>query len=87
MVKDHFLLENQSMQPTALELSTIPELVEELMRRKTFLGVIVHSEEEQKGPWRGERMFKVRFNDNLDASETSRLLERVADHMDQTEDA
>jgi len=73
------------MQPTALELSTIRELVEELMRRKTFLGVIVHSEEEQKGPWRGERMFKVRFNENLDAGETSRLLERIADHMEQTE--
>ena len=84
MVKDHFLLENP-MQPTVLELSTIPELVEELMRRKTFLGVIVHSEEEQKGPWRGERMFKVRFNENLDAGETCRLLEHVAGRMEQTE--
>ncbi len=73
------------MQPSALELSTIQELVEELMRRKTFLGVVVHSEQEQKGPWRGERMFKVRFNDNLDAGETSRLLERVAGHMDQSD--
>ncbi len=73
------------MQPTALELSTISELVEELVRRKTFLGVIVHSEEEQKGPWRGERMFKVRFNENLDAGETCRLLEHVAGRMEQTE--
>ncbi len=55
------------------------------MRRKTFLGVIVHSEEEQKGPWRGERMFKVRFNENLDAGETCRLLEHVAGRMEQTE--
>jgi hypothetical protein len=73
------------MQPTALELSTIHELVEELMRRKTFLGVVVHSKEEQKGPWRGERMFKVRFNENLDAGETCRLLEHVAGRMEQTE--
>jgi hypothetical protein len=79
-----FCWRKTSMQPSALELSTIQELVEELMRRKTFRGVIVHSEEEQKGPWRGERMFKVRFNENLDAGETSRLLERIADHMEQT---
>jgi hypothetical protein len=73
------------MEPTTLELCTTRELVEELLRRKTFLGVVVHSEEELKGPWQGERMFKVRFNDNLNAGEARRLLGRVAEHMEQTE--
>ena len=73
------------MQPTTLELCATRDLVEELMRRKTFLGVIVHAEQELKGPWEGERMFKVRFNDNLNAAEACRLLERVAEHMEKTE--
>ena len=30
-------------------------------------------------------MFKVRFNDNLNASEACRLLGRVAEYMEQTE--
>ena len=73
------------MQPTALELYTTRELVDELLRRKTFLGVIVHSEEELKRAWQGERMFKVRFNDNLNAGEACRLLGRVAEYMERTE--
>ncbi len=73
------------MQPTALELFTTRELVEELLRRTTFLGVVVHAEEELKEAWQGERMFKVRFNDNLNASEACRLLGRVAEYMEQAE--
>jgi hypothetical protein len=73
------------MQPTALELCTTRELVEELLRRKTFLGVIVHAEEELKTVWQGERIFKVRFNDNLNAGEARRLLGRVAEYMEQAE--
>ncbi|HVS34747.1 MAG TPA: hypothetical protein VMS17_04140 [Gemmataceae bacterium] len=73
------------MQPSALELCTTRELVEELVRRKTFLGVIVHSEEELKEEWQGERMFKVRFNENLNAGEACRLLGRVAEYMEQAE--
>ena len=73
------------MQPTVLDLCTTRELVEELVRRKTFLGVIVHSEEELKTDWQGERMFKVRFNENLNAGEACRLLGRVAEYMEQTE--
>jgi hypothetical protein len=69
------------MQPSPIELFTTAELVDELMRRQTFLGVVVHSEEELKGAWKGERTFKVRFNSNLDATQTCRLLETVAEHM------
>jgi hypothetical protein len=66
-----------------LELYSTQELVEELMRRKTFLGVIVHSEAELKGAWQGERTFKVHFNSNLDAAQAGRLLDVVAEHMGQ----
>ena len=44
------------------------------MRRKTFLGVVVHSEEEQKTQaWTGERVFRVHLNGNLDVAEAGRL--------------
>jgi len=59
------------------------DLVNELMRRKTFLGVIVHSQSEFKQQkWGPERTFKVQFNSNLTSAEASRLLETVADYMD-----
>lgn len=70
------------MQPSTLELCTTTELVEELMRRTTFLGVVVHSEQELKGPWVGERTFQVHFNSNLDAGQAWRLLDVVAHHME-----
>jgi hypothetical protein len=53
------------------------------MRRRTFLGVVVHSEEEFKeNDWDGDRVFKVHYNSNLDASHACRLLESVAEYMD-----
>ena len=71
------------MQPSALELSTIPELVEELMRRKTFLGVVVHSAEDYKNrQWAGERIFQVHFNENLDPGQAFRLLDTVAGRLE-----
>jgi hypothetical protein len=71
------------MQPSDLELFTTRELVNELMRRKTFLGIVVHSEQELKSEsWTGERIFKVHYNSNLDAEQACRLLDAVADYMD-----
>jgi hypothetical protein len=71
------------MQPSDLELYTTKELVNELMRRKTFLGIVVHSEEELKSKaWTGERIFKVHYNSNLDAEQACRLLDAVSDYMD-----
>jgi hypothetical protein len=71
------------MQPSDLELYTTRELVNELMRRKTFLGIVVHSEEELKSKtWTGERIFKVHYNSNLDADQACRLLDAVVDYMD-----
>jgi hypothetical protein len=70
------------MEPSPLELYTTRELVEELMRRQTFLGVIVHAELELKGEWKGERTFQVHFNSNLDATQACRLLDTIAQHME-----
>ncbi|APW62541.1 hypothetical protein [Paludisphaera borealis] len=62
-----------------LELFATEELIDELLRRTTFQGVIVHSQEEAKNQdWDGERTFSVRFNGNLETQEAGRLLEVVS---------
>jgi hypothetical protein len=66
----------------ATELAFVPsrELVDELVRRQSFLGVIVHAVEETRGQgWAGSKNFQVRFNENLDAESVSRLLNIVAE--------
>jgi hypothetical protein len=71
------------MQSSELAFFTAQELIEELMRRKTFMGVVVHSPQDWKdGRWGDGRTFKVHFNENLESSQASRLLTRVADYMD-----
>lgn len=71
------------MQPSELELYSSRELINELMRRRTFLGVVIHSEQELKGgDWGDERVFKVHFNGNLDTLSAGQLLETVADYID-----
>lgn len=75
------------MHPTDLALFTTEQLIDELLRRPTFLGVVVHSEREMKGKhWGQERVFKVRFNENLDSVQTGRLLGTVAEHLDQIDE-
>jgi hypothetical protein len=69
------------MNPAPIELHTTKELVDELMRRRTFLGVVIHSEKELKGEWPGEGTFQVHFNSNLDATQACRLLDAVAQFM------
>jgi hypothetical protein len=69
-----------------LALFTTSELIDELLRRKTFLGVVVHSEAELKARgWEGTRVFKVRHNENLSPTEAGRLLDVVAEHMIEVE--
>ena len=71
------------MEPSELTFFTTQELIAELMSRRTFLGVVVHSEEELKqDPWSEERTFKVHFNGNLDSGKASRLLDTVSEYMD-----
>lgn len=70
------------MQESGLAFFTTQELVDELMRRKTFLGVVVRSENEiRNGQWGNERIFKVQFNENLDSAQVSRLLDVVVEYL------
>ena len=72
-----------NVEPSDLSFVTNQELIAELMRRKTFLGVVVHSETDWKGAdWGDERNFRVHFNDNLATEQASRLLSRVANYLD-----
>ena len=71
------------MHPSDLELFTSQELIAELLRRETFLGVVVHSQDEWKNEqWGEERMFKVSFNDNLCAPKVARLLDTVSEYIE-----
>lgn len=70
------------MESSELELFTTQELIAELMRRKTFLGVVVQSEQEMKEPnWGETRTFRVHHNSNLTGPEAGRLLDRIAEHI------
>jgi hypothetical protein len=74
------------MPPTDLDLCSTRELIEALVRRTTFLGIVVHSGQEHRGPWQhGERSFHVHYNANLDDSEARRLLAVVSEQLDRFE--
>jgi hypothetical protein len=80
-------LDRDSLRRTGVESElsfvTNEELIAELMRRQTFLGVVVHSEADWKHDcWGDERNFRVHFNGNLATEEASRLLNRVAHYID-----
>ena len=69
-------------QPGELWLFSTEELIEELMKRSTFQGVIVHARDEAKSRhWTGERVFRVRINPNLGTEEASRLLDVVSQRI------
>jgi hypothetical protein len=71
------------MQAGDLELYPTEELIAELLRRRTFLGVVVQSVEEHKVlAWSGKGAFKVHYNSNLDVDQACRLLEAVTESMD-----
>jgi hypothetical protein len=70
------------MTPDELELVPTQSLINELVRRTTFLGVIVQASEEYRTPWtEGDRSFRVHYNDNLDDGEALRLLSVVSEQM------
>jgi hypothetical protein len=70
------------MNPSDLELYTTNELIDELLRRKTFLGVIIHAKEELKEErWRGEKVFQVHFNSNLDSQTACGILDAVTEYI------
>jgi hypothetical protein len=62
-----------------LELFTTEELINEIIKRKTFQGVIVHAEGDFKNhAWRGAKNFKVHWNNNLERREAGNILERMS---------
>jgi hypothetical protein len=70
------------MKPGDLELFSTEELIDELVRRTTFQGVIVHARDGAKSRnWIGERVFRVRLNGNLDPEEAGRLLDVVSQQI------
>ena len=70
-----------------LAFCTTQELIDELLRRKTFLGVVIRSDQEYRcGNWGEERIFKVHFNENLSAAQAGRLLDVVANHLNDSAD-
>jgi len=74
------------MNPGDLELFGTEELINELVGRTTFQGVIVHARGGAKDRhWSGERVFRVRLNGNLDLEEAGRLLDVVSQHIGRTE--
>jgi hypothetical protein len=70
-----------AMEADDLELYSTQQLIHELMRRSTFLGIVVHADDEAKGAWVGEKAFRVHFNENLDAERAGRLLGVVSDYI------
>jgi hypothetical protein len=72
------------MEPATLDFFTTNELIQELMRRKTFLGVIVQAEQELKSTdWAGTQVFKVHLNENMDSAQASRLFDAISDYINQ----
>jgi len=70
------------MKSSELELFATEELIDELLRRTTFQGVIVHALGDAKHRhWDGERVFCVRHNATLGTEEAGRLLDVVSRYI------
>jgi len=71
------------MQGSDLAFHTTEELVGELMNRKTFLGLVLHSEKDLKSAeWKGDMVFRLHLNANLQSREACRLLDKVVDYLE-----
>ncbi len=67
------------MQESELAFYSNQDLIDELLRRTTFLGVVVHSGEEMRNRlWGEQRVMRVQFNENLTTEQAGRLLDVVA---------
>lgn len=67
-----------------LELYSTQHLIDELLRRTTFQGVVVHAlEETREADWQGERMFTMRHSESLNTEEAGRLLDIVSSYIAQ----
>ncbi len=65
-----------------LELFATQDLIDELLRRTSFQGVIIHADGGAKTRhWDGERCFTVSHNTNLHTEEAGRLLSAIGDFI------
>ena len=65
-----------------LEWFATEDLINELMRRATFQGVVIHAQHGVKQhQWEGERVFVARHNASLGTEAVGRLLEVVSQHI------
>lgn len=71
------------MMPEELDLFSTQELIDEIVKRSTFQGIIIHAVDDAKSrEWEGERVFRLRFNNNnLGSDEAGRLLDVVSRHI------
>lgn len=76
------LRKNSAMESNELAFYPTTDLIQELVQRRTFLGLIVHSENElRNGRWNEEEIFKVHLNNNLDPAMASRLLGIISEYL------
>jgi hypothetical protein len=68
---------------------TSQQLVEELTNRQTWVGLVIHSENEARPPYTSyHRNFALRFNtETLNLAVVRTLLEEVLENLPQFEDA
>ncbi len=65
-----------------LEFFATQDLINELLRRTTFQGVVIHAVEGAKSRhWCGERRFAVSHNANLRTEEAGRLLNVISEYI------
>ena len=65
-----------------LELVSTRDLIDELLCRTTFQGVVIHASEPAKAAaWLGERLFSVLHSACLDTDEAGRLLDVVGQRI------
>jgi hypothetical protein len=63
-----------------LELYTSEELIQELLSRTTFVGILIRSEKEAKGV-SGHRSFRVDPSDNLNQEQMLTILDGLVGHL------
>lgn len=63
-----------------LELHSSEELIQELLSRTTFVGIVIRSEKEAKGV-SGHRSFRVDSSNNLNTDQTLTILSGLVSQL------
>lgn len=66
-----------------LALATNEELIDELVLRGTFVGMVIRCQDDLRGaPWDGEeRYFTISSNDNMSDKQRFKVLMTIAEHL------